>query len=151
ESPRGYDDICELAKRLKRPRGTLIALTDTNDPYYADREGVRIEGAHWFAAQWERVRATNGMHLRRLHYMLVSGSEPPLMPTGKRYENRESCWQFLRDAPGDARFLDLVRASAFSDRRAREPLLYVPSEGSAGEDLNVRNPGTARRYQPDTL
>src|SRR4051794_21532454 len=67
----GYDQLKVMAKDLKRPVGTLIALSPQNDPFYAGVPG-RKAAAEWFAALWDRYKLRSGVHLRRIHYLLVS-------------------------------------------------------------------------------
>ena len=116
-----------LGEAINRPLGTLIALSDDNDPFLADRPGRRKHGAEWFAALWNRLEVPAGVHLRRLHYLLVSTSGITL-PNGAPYENTHKCWKNLGRASQDARYLDLVPAGAFVDRRAAEPVVYEPDD-----------------------
>jgi hypothetical protein len=56
----GYDDLKQLSKDLRRPVGTLIALTCSNDPFYASMPGNRA-AAEWFAELWhEHTPACSG-------------------------------------------------------------------------------------------
>ena len=61
-----HASICTLAKHLKRSTKDLLVLASMNDPFYADREGRRLE-AEWFAEQWERFDFQKGVHTRRIH------------------------------------------------------------------------------------
>lgn len=56
------------------------------------------------------------MHLRRVHYRLVS-QHNPTMHDGTPYENTERCWGYLCDAGKFARYLGLVPVEAFEDHR----------------------------------
>ncbi len=67
----GYDQLKEMSGRLKRPVGTLIALAPVNDPFYAGSP-ARRRAAEWFASLWGRFLLKPGVHLRRIHYVLVS-------------------------------------------------------------------------------
>jgi len=123
-----YQELKDLAAAMGRPLASLIVLAKDNDPYLAGRPGRRLDGAQWFANLWERMNIPNGVHLRRLHYLLVS-TPGTVMPNG----NTLKCWRGLLDATADARYLDLVPASDFVDRRASAPVLYEPdaSESAA--------------------
>jgi hypothetical protein len=120
--PRSYEDIKRLAKHLKRPVDTLLALAPENDPFYAGRPGRRTK-ADWFAQIWQHVALATA-HLRRIHYRLVSLDPPILKPDGMPYENTERDWTLLLDASKAARCLGLVPADAITD--ARNPDAWVP-------------------------
>jgi hypothetical protein len=115
---------------------SLIALSDDHDPYLADRPGRRLKGAQWFAALWSRLEIPNGVHLRRLHYLLVS-TATIVHPNGKPYQNTHGCWKYLGGASADARYLDLVPAGAFVDRRAREPIVYIPNDEGRHASIGI--------------
>jgi hypothetical protein len=57
------------------------------------------------------------VHLRRVHYVLVSQDPPVLLPHGTPYLNTEACWKVLVQASKPARYLSLVPLDAFVDRR----------------------------------
>jgi hypothetical protein len=80
-----------------------------------------------------------------------------VLPNGKPYENTHSCWKYLGRASADARYLDLVPAGAFVDRRAPEPIVYIPddedSEGSIGvcndePSIAVKSTELLLHYEP---
>jgi hypothetical protein len=124
-----YQRLRELAAELNRPLQTLIALSDDNDPFFADRPGRRMERAQWFAELWQRLDIQHGVHVRRLHYLLCS-TTGIIRPDGAPYANTHRDWMFLGHASADARFLNLVPADAFVDRRAAEPVIYIPDDAS---------------------
>ena len=132
----GYDAVKALAAELRLPLKAVITLSDDNDPYLADRPGRRLEGAQWFAALWSQLEIPNGVHLRRLHYLLVS-TATIVLPNGRPYENTHGCWKCLGGASADARFLDLVPAGAFVDRRAPEPIVYIPDDEGRDAAIGV--------------
>jgi hypothetical protein len=105
-----YAEIAALAKRTGRTINTCIALNDDSDPCLADRPGVRLDSARWFAALWHKL-PQNGVHIRRLHYILVSLGDIAL-PNGEPYENTHRCWKIICKAAGDARYLRLVPTTA---------------------------------------
>lgn len=115
-------------KNLAAQRGVrvteLIALAPKNDPFYCGTPGDLDKG-RWFAALWRQFGYQRGVHLRRMHYQLVSQDPPVQRPDGLPYTNTESCWDYLNEASKAARYLGLVDAAAFVDRRNPDPLLYA--------------------------
>jgi hypothetical protein len=115
-----YQGIKDLAKELRRPEGTLIALTTTNDPFHATTPG-RIRRAEWFTALWEQFGFGVGTHIRRIHYRLLSQAAPIMMVDGSTpYLNTMKCWQQVKEACRDARLLGMVHHEGFVDRRNKE-------------------------------
>ena len=115
-----YETLKALAKQLHRPVPNLIALARNNDPFYMGTEQDRRDGA-WFRDLWERFDYTRGVHIRRMHYAIVSANPVVITPNGKPYENTESCWQYLNVASKAARYLEYVDPGAFVDRRNEDP------------------------------
>jgi hypothetical protein len=128
-----YDAIKELAVKLDRPALTLIALSDQNDPFYLNPS--RQAMAHWFGQIWAVLDPPDGVHLRRLHYRLVSlpGDQRPPKLDGSRYENTLNDWKQFSRASTDARARSLVDEAKFTDRRAGEPI-YLASERDSEDD-----------------
>jgi hypothetical protein len=141
-STHDYESLKALAAELGRPLGSLIALSGDHDPFLADRPGRRRAGAEWFAQLWARFNVPNGVHLRRLHYWLVSTTGVIAPYGGGAYLNTLGCWKDLCSASADARFLDLVPAGAFVDRRAAEPIIFFPEDfaSDASVTLLARRP-----------
>lgn len=119
-----YDTIKELAAQQGITVADLCALAPKNDPFYTGRPSELI-AAQWFAGLWERFGYSRGVHLRRVHYQIVSQNPPLARPDGRPYENTESCWDYLNDAAKWARYLKLVSVSAFVDRRNPEAAIYA--------------------------
>jgi hypothetical protein len=95
-----YASIKQLAKQIKRPVTSLIALASANDPFYQNAPRQRTL-AEWFARiyddqHWERFRN----HIRRCHYQIVSLDI--WLPNGKRYLNSFECWRTLLQASKSA-------------------------------------------------
>jgi hypothetical protein len=141
-----YEGLKALAEELGRPVTTLIALTAGNDPFYAGMPSRRSD-AEWFAGIWERFGFTSGVHLRRIHYRLVSGATPIPMQNGAPYENTLECWAELSITSKSARNLRLVDPAAFVDRRNAAAVLVnlVENESAVidldeGDDLSWRTP-----------
>jgi hypothetical protein len=136
-----YEGINALADKLGRPVQTLIALAAANDPFYiAPYRQVRAE---WFAELWERLGVGAGWHLRRFHYRIISQTAPVTTFDGAAYENTVECWSMLGMASRDARFLKLVPAEHFVDRRNDVPIIHLPE--SADSDAKI----IEAREEPD--
>ena len=135
-----YDAIIRLGEELQRPRATLIALAADNDPFYADQPSRR-RGAEWFAGIWKQFRFGSGMHLRRVHYRLISHGKPIIGDDGAPYENTEVCWKNLRSAARDARYLGLVPIEDFIDRRNDRAIEFSFDTGKDAT-LSVSEPST---------
>ena len=120
-----YASIKSMARELGCPVTDLIVLAPQNDPFYVGTPGDLALG-RWFAELWERFGYAAGVHLRRVHYRLVSQDPPVLTPSDVSYENTENCWGLLGRASKAARYLGLVDATDFDDRRNPEPKLYAP-------------------------
>jgi hypothetical protein len=125
-----YEGIKALAAETNRSVSHLLTLSNDHDPFYAGLPSSR-ERAEWFARVWERFGGGAGYLLRRLHYQLISSTDPPLMPDGETYLNTEKCWNYLGGASSSARHLELVPAEDFVDRRNPDHRLnavYQPPE-----------------------
>jgi len=101
----------------------LCALAPNNDPFYTGRKS-EVAAAQWFADLWERFGYTQGVHLRRVHYRIVSQDPPVLRPDGEVYENTLKDWAYLGNAGKWARYLGLVDPAAFVDRRNPEAMIF---------------------------
>ena len=122
-----YDSIKGLAKQIGRSTEDLIALARNNDPFYAGVPGRHREG-EWFAEIWHRFGFSEGVHIRRIHYVLVSQSEdgqPLLKPDGEPYRNSTNDSGLLNRASLSARYLDLIPLDALVDRRNDEPMIFL--------------------------
>lgn len=118
----------EQIKQLSRARGVrvtdLIALAPQNDPFYTGTPNDWAL-AEWFAGLWQAFGYENGVHLRRIHYQAVSQQPALLLPNGLPYENTMECWDLLNMASKAARYLGLVSAAAFVDRKNAEAVIYA--------------------------
>jgi len=130
-----YDDIKRMAKDIGCRVGDLVALSPNNDPFYVGTESDKTL-ARWFKGLWDEYGYDYGVHIRRVHYQLVSQSPPPMMPNGDPYHNTEKCWGFISEAAKAARYLGLVDPGAFVDRRNPDPHIYSnpPAEPSINVD-----------------
>jgi hypothetical protein len=125
---RGYEAIKALAKGCRVRVADLLVLAEKNDPFYAGLPAQRAK-AEWFAALWTRFRFTTGVHLRRVHYRVVSTDVPERKHDGTPYENTEGCWDYLGEAGKYARYLRLVRPDAFEDHRNPPPHIFMAPNG----------------------
>lgn len=125
----GYEQIKALAKSRRVPIPQMLALAPGNDPFYCGMPAQRTAG-EWFAQMFERGGFGQGVHLRRVHYFLVSIEAA--MPNGKPYENTIESWCFLANASKAARYLGLVDVAAFDDRRNPPPMVFEVERQAAG-------------------
>lgn len=85
-----YEMIKEMAKRTGRRITDLIALSPQNDPFYVGTPAA-LQNAQWFARLWDRFGYTSGVHLRRVHYQIISQRPPMSMPNGLPFAPRTRC------------------------------------------------------------
>lgn len=131
-----YESIKELARERGVTAQSLLALHDENDPFYCGRPSM-VQDAEWFADLWKRFGFADGVHLRRIHYRIVSEGGL-MMRNGEVYENTERCWDKLGVASKAARYLDLVDPAAFVDRRSPDPQIFtVRREFPVEPDWNI--------------
>ena len=129
-TPRGYLAMKALAKAQGCRIADVLALAEKNDPFFAGTP-AHVAKAQWFAALWQACGFTGmtGVHLRRVHYRIVSQLTDPRKHDGTPYENTEACWKYMSDeASKAARHLGLVPPTAFSDHR--NPPAHVPWMGT---------------------
>jgi hypothetical protein len=119
-----YEQIKQLAKQTGQRVTDLIPLAPQNDPFYTGTPNDWAL-AEWFASLWQAFSYINRVHIRRVHYQIVSQNPPVVMPNGVPYENTETCWNVLNLASKAARYLQLVDPEAFVDRRNPEALVYA--------------------------
>jgi len=118
-----YEQIKYLARETGQRVTDLIPLAPQNDPFYTGTPGDWAL-AEWFAQLWQAFGYTNRVHIRRVHYQIVSQKPAVVMPNGLPYENTETCWNILNLASKAARYLQLVDPEAFVDRRNPEAVVY---------------------------
>jgi hypothetical protein len=121
-----YEQIKLLAKETGQRVTDLIPLAPQNDPFYTGTPNDWAL-AEWFAGLWHVFDYSTKVHIRRVHYQIVSQQPPVALPNGKPYENTEECWNILNLASKAARYLHLVDPGAFTDRRNPDPLVYASS------------------------
>jgi len=127
-----YDEIKQLARETDQRVTDLIALAPQNDPFYTGTPGDWAL-AEWFAGLWQVFNYQTKVHIRRVHYQIISQDPPVFLPNGKPYENTEECWNVLNLASKAARYLRLVDPGAFNDRRNPDPVVYASWRSYAPE------------------
>jgi hypothetical protein len=116
--------------------GDLIVLSPINDPFNVETVG-RKRDAKWFAELYRQYGFGLGIHVRRIHYRLVSQKTPVIMPDGKPYENTIDCSVKLGVASRDARYLDLVDINDFVDRRNRNTAINLTDDIISGRSASL--------------
>lgn len=129
----GYERIKALAKARHCNIPDLLVLARQNDPFFAGSNTSR-EMAEWFADLWRQFGYSTGVHLRRVHYQLVSQEEAK-KHNGLPYENTENDWNYLCNAGKYARYLGLIDPTAFVDRRNPDPHVFR-RYGTTQEDVS---------------
>ncbi|GCE27063.1 hypothetical protein KDA_25470 [Dictyobacter alpinus] len=117
-----YGWIKQMAKQQGVSVNDLIVLAPQNDPFYTGTP-TDVASGQWFAELWHHI-GDERMHIRRVHYWLVSQGTAKLS-NGKPYENTVECWDALNAASKAARYLELVDPGAFNDRRTPETMIYA--------------------------
>lgn len=120
-----YNEIKKLSKSTKCTVKDLLALSPQNDPFYLGQKS-QLELAKWFKDLWDQFGYEEGVHLRRIHYQVLSQDPPVSLPNGKLYENTNNSWATLDRASKVARYLGLVDPAAFDDRRNGKPFIFEP-------------------------
>lgn len=136
-----YEFLKDLAKQQKVKVTDLIALAPHNDPFYVGKPND-LDLGRWFANLWRRFGYNRGVHLRRVHYQIISQNPPIKLPDGTTYENTERCWDILGMASKMARYLELVDPAAFVDRRNHDPLIFVSEDPDFEPSIDI----DARRW-----
>ena len=116
-------DLALIARAAGVSQANLLALAPANDPFCL-HQPARQRNAEWFADLFERFGFGQGVHVRRIHYRIVSQDSPVLRPDGGDYQNTMSAWSMLVNASRDARYLGLVPGDAFVDRRNPDPVTF---------------------------
>ena len=120
-----YSAIKTLAGQHGLRVGSLVALAPKNDPFYVNPHSQKMVRAEWFAQLWQAFGYTTGVHLRRMHYQIVSQDPPVKRPDGLLYENTQRDWGYLNEASKWARYQGLVSPDAFVDRRNPDAIIHA--------------------------
>jgi hypothetical protein len=126
-------DLKKLADMNGRSIGSLCVLAPNNDPF-AVYQPARQERACWFAGVWRRLgRGGERIHLRAIHYRIISQDQHVTLPNGENYENTLECWHYLLEGARDARYLQLVSYASIIDARTEAPVCCFYDISSDGE------------------
>jgi hypothetical protein len=136
KKPDSAADIKALGAREKRKQISLVALDRDVDPFMRDTPS-RLRLAQWFAELWEMLDLQPGIHLRKIHYMLVSQPTPVIMPDGRPYENNVRCAAILSAAGRDARYNELIPEYAIVDARAADPEINLPDYEESSAEIDT--------------
>ena len=100
----------------------LTVLEPGRDPYRFDTAGGH-RNARWFAEQVQRLlRPDQTIHLRGLHYLIVSRGNIRRPDTGEVFANTNDDWEWLSDiAAKAARWLAYVPFDRIVDERNAPP------------------------------
>jgi hypothetical protein len=134
-----FESLQALARKEGKDIKQFIVMGVGNDPFAVESES-RERDAQWFAEFWQAHTLGYNVHLRRIHYVLVS-KEGIVLPNGKPYENTDGCWGKLLQAGRDARYLGLLPAGVrINDQRNPEAECHlVKAEASdVGVDDGAR-------------
>lgn len=147
EIPTEIDD--ELTDDMGAMRSTLVAastesglsmkaltvLSPQIDPFRQDTPANHRD-AQWLADATQGLYGT--IHLRGLHYRLVSADPPLVKPDGTRYVNDDANWLWLGGAAKAARWLGYIGFERIVDHRNGPPLVQLaPEELTPRSYLNV--------------
>jgi hypothetical protein len=108
------------ARDASLPLSGLTVLDKKVDPYRQDTPAGHRDGA-WLAEQMAELGLTKPIHLRGLHYALVSSTNLT-KPNGERYRNDAADWEWLQvEASKAARWLGYVPFDRIVDERNAAP------------------------------
>jgi hypothetical protein len=120
-----YLALKELAAGTGQSVQKLLALDKKNDPFYCGTES-QLRDAEWFAEIFKSFGFSDGVHLRRIHYRIISDKGTTLRPDNRKpYENTDDCWNYLVSASKAGRYLGLVDPASFVDKRNPDPQNYA--------------------------
>jgi hypothetical protein len=102
----------------------LTVLAVQNDPFRIDTTAGRRDG-EWLAMHVDRlIPAYKKIHLRGLHYVLVT--DEPVKPNGEPYRNNDTDWRWLQEKAADAaRWLKYIPFDRIIDKRNDAPVVRL--------------------------
>src|SRR5260370_2445698 len=141
-------DLPALKIATGRTIETLVTMTNGNDPF-AMHQGGRQEHARWLYEQvWQRLGlGEKEIHIRAIHYKLISQEVAVTLPNGEVFENTENHWRKLDIASRDARYLRLVPYDKIKDQRSEEPVCHLHEEAEGGVGVEDHSPVQIDRVQ----
>ena len=129
-----HEAIKRMAIEKRATVRDFLVLSKSNDPFFI--YPARAIAAHWIAQLFHELALPHGVHVRRLHYQLISRPTPPVCPDGRPYENTDRNWQALIRAVRDARYLGLIDARHIADHGIDAPLVHMPTDTDLGAWLS---------------
>jgi len=111
-----YEIIKAAAKKAKGKVTDFLALSPNNDPFYCGSPG-QLEKAEWFGTIYDKMGSPDKVHVRRVHYWLVSQDPKYKTPDGEEYLNNDKCWGLISIASKYARYSGIVPMENIVDRR----------------------------------
>lgn len=116
-----YEIIKSAAKNAKVKVTDLLALSPSNDPFYCGSPG-QLEKARWFGEIYEKMGRPKDVHIRRVHYWLVSQEPKHKTPNGEDYVNDDRCWGLISVSSKYARYAGIIPMENIVDRRNPPPI-----------------------------
>jgi hypothetical protein len=112
----------ETAAAEGLPLKNLTVLATQNDPFRMDTPARHRDG-QWLATKIQELRlGAWTIHLRGLHYMLLSTTKPD----GSAYVNDDQDWQWLQEKAADAaRWLGYLPFDQIIDQRNSPPIIRI--------------------------
>jgi len=110
-------------EHIEFPEKSLLTVL-RNDPFVLHNKESAEKKAKWFEEVWKKLNSEGKpIHLRRLHYKIVSQPENDRIKThdGRTYENEDKYWNYLLETSKYARELELIDPLLIVDMRNPEP------------------------------
>ena len=117
------DTIVNHAETHNLSLDSLTVMSAAVDPYRIDTPSNHRD-SKWLAIALAASGARRPLHLRGLHYVLISG-DPVIKPDGEPYRNTDDAWIWLQAVAGKARWLKYIPFEDFVDERSNEPIIYT--------------------------
>lgn len=115
-----------LDETIEKEGGSLKNLTvlaPQNDPFRIETDAGHRDG-EWLAINAERLIGRRPIHLRGLHYALVT--DQTVKPNGEVYGNTDKNWTWLQEKAADAaRWLGYIPFDRIIDQRNAAPDVRV--------------------------
>jgi hypothetical protein len=127
----------------------LTVMSGQTDPYRIDTPANRRD-AEWLAQAWETCGARRPIHVRGLHYAIVSTPEVAAMPSGEPYLNLFDCWTWLQAVANKARWLRIIRFEDITDERNSAPKIYTEYVDEMDAGISLQD-GRASLRLPTSL
>ena len=113
----------DYKQKTRLPINMLCVGAQQNNPYNCDTP-MREKQGHWFAKILNDLYGSAAtVHIRRVHYKMISQLEQIIMPNGKPYLNTSECYDDLNYASKYARNLRLIDPKRITDERNEDVIL----------------------------